>query len=133
MIVLEIIVDEGYEKLDPVVLPARKVHETPRILLADAYTAGAERFVSPKANEKSTYYITFRKLLETIVDGPYRKGDTRMVYVGLQRILEKLFYKPVTHEEIDEAKRFLATAKVTTKGLTEFWFPEHLWRTSVHG
>ena len=59
------------------------------------------------------------------------KGDNRIVFIGLQRILEKVFYKAITHEEIDETKRFLAHAKVTTTGFQEYEFPEEMWRKVV--
>jgi nicotinamide phosphoribosyltransferase len=112
-------------------LPGRKVHKTPRLLMADAYTISSDQFASEKAKEKSVYYITFRRLLEKIDPSLYPKGDTRIVFTGLARILDYLFYEPVTHEEIDEAKRFLADKKVSTRGLGEMYFPEHLWREVV--
>lgn len=115
----------------PVVLPKRKVYKTPRLLLGDAYTIGSNKFESDEAKEKSVYYVTFRKNLNTINPHIYSKDDNRIVFVGLQRILEKLFYEPITHAEIDEAKRFLAHAKVTTKGFAEYEFPEEIWRRVV--
>jgi len=45
--------------------------------------------------------------------------------------LDKLFYDPITHEEIDETKRFLAHAKITTEGFKEYEFPEEIWRRVV--
>lgn len=114
-----------------VILPKRRVHETPRILQGDAYTIGSDKFESPEAREKSTYYITFRKRLHEINKTIYAKGDNRIVLAGLQRIQDRLFYKPITHEEIDEAKRFLAHAKVTMEGFKEYEFPEEIWRRVV--
>ena len=112
-------------------LPKQKIYETPRLLLGDAYTIGSNKFESKAAKEKSVYYITFRRRLHEINDSIYTKEDNRIVFIGLQRILERLFYKPITHEEIDETKRFLAHAKVTTKGFAEYEFPEELWRRVV--
>ena len=112
-------------------LPGRKIHKTPRLLMPDAYTIGSDEFESEPAKDKSTYYITFRKLLETIKTGPYTEGDTRYIFNGLARIIDYLFYEPVTHEEIDTTKLFLSTAKVTTKGLANYSFPEALWRRVV--
>ena len=43
-----------------VVLPGRKIHKTPRLLLGDAYTIGSNKFESPEAKEnlkKRTSYI----------------------------------------------------------------------------
>ena len=114
-----------------VVLPARRIHKTPRLLQGDAYTIGSNKFESPEAKEKSVYYITFRKNLHTINPHIYSKEDNRIIFIGLQRILERLFYEPVTHAEIDEAKRFLAHAKVTTQGFKEYEFPEEIWRRVV--
>ena len=112
-------------------LPKRKIHKTPRLLIADSYTISSDLFASDKAKEKSVYYITFRRILEKVDPVLYNKGDNRIVFTGLSRILDYLFYEPITHEEIDEAKRFLADKKVSTKGFKEMYFPEHLWRRIV--
>lgn len=112
-------------------LPRRKIHKTPRLLIADSYTISSDLFASDKAKEKSVYYITFRRILEKVNPHLYNKGDNRIVFNGLSRILDYLFYEPVTHQEIDEAKRFLADKKVSTKGFKEMYFPEHLWRRIV--
>ena len=114
-----------------VILPSPKVHETPRLLLGDAYTIGSNEFESYEAKEKSAYYITFRRRLHEINPTIYAKGDDRITFIGLQIILHKLFYKPITHDEIDETKRFLAHAKVTTRGFAEYEFPEQIWRRVV--
>jgi nicotinamide phosphoribosyltransferase len=114
-----------------VTLPPRRIHNTPRLLQGDAYTIGSNKFESPEAKEKSVYYVTFRKNLHTINPHIYNKEDNRIILTGLQRILERLFYEPVTHAEIDEAKRFLAHAKVTTEGFKEYEFPEEIWRRVV--
>ena len=117
--------------MNTVILPKRKIHKTPRLLLGDAYTIGSNKFESPEAQEKSCYYVTFRKDLKNINPDIYVEGDNRIVLEGLSRILEKLFYDPITHEEIDETKRFLAHAKVTMEGFKEYEFPEEMWRCVV--
>src|SRR5690606_16699817 len=61
----------------------------------------------------------------------FNDNDNRIVFVGLQRILEELFYDPITHDEIDETKRFLKNAKITTSGYKEYEFPEEIWRRVV--
>jgi nicotinamide phosphoribosyltransferase len=119
------------DTLKKVKLPKRKIHKTPRLLMADSYTISSELFASEDAKEKSVYYITFRRILEKVNPTLYNKGDNRIVFTGLSRILDYLFYEPITHKEIDETKRFLADKKVTTKGLKEMYFPEHLWRKIV--
>ncbi len=112
-------------------LPKRNIEKTPRLLMADAYTICSEEFQCESAKKKSTYYITYRKDLESINPTIFDKGDNRIIVMGLARILEELFYDPITHEEIDEAKRFLANFKATMTGLKEFPFPEAIWRRVV--
>jgi nicotinamide phosphoribosyltransferase len=112
-------------------LPKRKVHKTPRLLLADAYTIGSNPFESEDAKDKSTYYITFRRRLNSINPELYEKGNDKIIFDGLSRILDKLFYEPVTHAEIDETKEFLKNAKVSTTGFRKFYFPEEIWRRVV--
>lgn len=109
----------------------RRCHETPRLLIADAYTIGADAFQSLDARRKSIYYFTFRRSLSSINTTLYREGDNRMLFFGLQRVIERIFLKPVTHAEIDAAAEYLANAKITTKGLAPFWFPEAMWRKVV--
>ena len=109
-----------------------KTHETPRLLLADAYTIGANQFQSEKAKEKSIYYITFRRNLYKINPELYTKGDDRILFFGLQRILDRILYKPVEQWEIDEADAFLAHQKVNTKGeFTPYLYPKELWQRVV--
>jgi nicotinamide phosphoribosyltransferase len=112
-------------------LPQRKVHKTPRLLVADAYTIGSNPFESEDAKDKSTYYITFRRKLSQVNPDLYEKGNDKIIFAGLQRILDKLFYEPVTHAEIDAAKKFLKNAKVSTTGFRKFYLPEEIWRRVV--
>ncbi len=114
-----------------ITLPKRKIFTTPRLLLADAYTIGSDLFQSKKAKEKSVYYGVFRKELFSINPHLYNKDDNRIVFIGLGRILEKLFYEPITHQEIDETKRFLSTYRASLNGLEEYHFPEKMWRSIV--
>lgn len=123
--------NDDVEFVRKVKLPKRKIHKTPRLLIADSYTISSNLFASEEAKEKSVYYITYRRVLEKINHNLYNKGDNRIVFTGLSRILDYLFYEPITHEEIDETKRFLADKKVTTKGLKPMYFPEELWRRIV--
>ena len=114
------------------ILPKRKTHFTPRLLRADAYTIGGNKFQSKKAKEKSVYYVVFRRDLYKINPDLYNKEDNRIFVAGIQRILERLFYEPVTHEEIDNTKEFLLNAKITNKGLAYYEFPEEMWRDVVN-
>jgi nicotinic acid phosphoribosyltransferase len=119
------------QKIKGVRLPKKRDVEVPRLLLADAYTIGSDLFESEKAKEKSVYYVTFRRLLSDIDKDIYKEGDNRMVFIGLQDIIEKILYKPVTHEEIDNALEFLKDFRVGVNGLEEYGCPEHLWRRIV--
>jgi len=114
-----------------VTLPKPKVYKTPRLLLADAYTVGSDKFQSAKAKQESIYYVTYRRQLHKVNPSLYQKGDDRIVFGGLQILLEKLFYEPVTHLEIDIAKEFLKTFKATMTGPATYDFPEQMWRTIV--
>lgn len=114
-----------------VTLPKKHIFETPRFLQTDAYTVGSPLFQSPEATEKSTYYVVFRRTPHQFNADLYEKGDDRIIFAGLNRILERLFYNPITHAEIDSMKKFLATFRVTMKGLTNYPFPEALLRRVV--
>lgn len=105
-----------------------KVHETPRLLYADAYTEGGDQFQSEKAREQSTYYITLRRVLEKIDPELYDKGDNRMLLHGIQRILHRILYKPIEMWEIEEADKFLEFQKVNAKGeFKRYVYPRELW------
>jgi nicotinic acid phosphoribosyltransferase len=113
-------------------LPRQRIFKTPRLLYADAYTIEADKFQAQKAKDKSVYYVVFRRSLHKIDETLYKKGDDRIVFTGLPRILDYLFREPVTHEEIDETKAALALAKATMKGLARYNFPEQMWRDIVN-
>src|SRR5882762_3498804 len=117
--------------MNTVQLPERKNHKTPRLLIADAYTIGSNKFESEKAKEKSVYYITFRRRPHDFNPELYDKDDQRYIFYGLQKILDYLFIEPITHEEIEETKYFLADKKITTNGLAKYDFPEEIWRKVV--
>lgn len=112
-------------------LPKRKIHETPRLLIADAYTIGSNEFESEEAKRKSVYYVTFRKPLYKTDPTLYVKGDDRMLFSGIARLLDYLFYKPVTMQEIEETAEFLAHAKLTLNGFENYTFPREVWEIVV--
>lgn len=112
-------------------LPKRKIHKTPRLLIADAYTIGSDEFESFDARKKSVYYITMRKMLYKADPTLYSESDSRYVLSGLAKLLEYLFYEPVTHEEIEETAEFLAHAKFTLNGFENYSFPREIWETVV--
>lgn len=112
-------------------LSAKKNFDTPRLLLADAYTVGSDPMVSKSCKEKSVYYMTPRRKLSKVDDFLYDENDDRIIFVGVENTLDHILRYPVTHEEIDETKLFLAHYEVTTEGLSDFSFPEKMWRMVV--
>lgn len=105
----------------------RKNHKTPRLVIADAYTIGSNPFESKQAKDKSVYYITARKFLETINPNLYSKEDTRYIHKGLAKLIDYLLFEPITMEEILETDKFLEFQKVTLNGLAKFEYPRELW------
>ena len=114
-----------------VILPRKHKFDTPRMLVADAYTIGGDLFQNPDAGDKSVYYITFRRELHKANPDLYENGDNRLIFVGLQDILEYLFYEPITHKEIEETKKFLANFRANANGLKRYHFNEPMWRDIV--
>lgn len=109
----------------------RKNHHTPRLVVADAYTIGSNGFESTQAKDKSVYYITVRKFLDSINKDLYTQEDTRYIFTGLARIIDYLLYEPITMEEILETDKFLELQKVTLNGLARFEYPRELWISIV--
>lgn len=112
--------------------------DTPRLLQADAYTIGSQCFESKEANEKSVYYLTFRRgpsdyfsRKDSEWSGPGKRGDQRIVFAGISRIIDNLFRKKVTVEEIELTERFLKNRKFTTQETRDFFFPKDLWMRVV--
>ena len=108
--------------------------ETPRMVRSDAYTICGAEFESAEAISNSSYYMTFRRhpadvSKEIALITP--EGDRRMLFSGLQRILGRLFHKPFTHSEIEEAAEFFKSRKVSLLGLSDFEFPKDLFHRTV--
>ena len=113
------------------ILPPRRVHKTPRLLMSDAYTIGSNEFESDEFKDEAIFYVLGRRALHKIDPHLYVNGDNRMVFAGLQRPMDDLFYEPITHEEIDRTKEYLEHFKITTNGLAPYTFPEEIWRSIV--
>lgn len=114
-----------------VILPKRLIHSTPMPLKTDAYTAGSNSFQSDKAKEKSTYYGVHRKHLKTINPALYGEDD-RIVFIGLNRALERLFREAATAYDIDESVASLSSFKITKEGMKPYDFPRELWMRVVN-
>lgn len=105
-----------------------RVHKTPLMLRADAYTIGSDLFQSAKARKKSIYYITFRRDLFKIDPILYTEGDNRLLLAGIQRVLHRLFWEPATMKDVELSDEFLMTAKVNSKGqFKKYYFPKEMW------
>jgi hypothetical protein len=113
------------------ILPPIKNHKVPRPLLVDAYTCCSEKFENQDALDFSTYQLAFRRKLIDIDSSLYSEEDNRIVFYGLQAILDELLREPITNKEIDESIAFLEKRKATTAGLANFDFNEEMWRRVV--
>lgn len=112
-------------------LPARRHHNVPRPIWADAYTINGFTLESKEATDESTYYGTYRKFPLKHEPAIYEKNDSRILFAGLQSLCDMLFYEPYTHQEIDDSIAFLAGRKATATGFRDFEFPEAMWRKVV--
>lgn len=109
----------------------RKIHKTPRLLIADAYTIGSNEFESSEAQDKSVYYITVRKFLESINKDLYTKEDSRYILKSISKLIDIILHDPIEQWEIDETDKFLEFQKVTLNGLARFEYPRQLWQDIV--
>lgn len=112
-------------------LPPIKNHKVPRPLLVDAYTCCSHTFENQDALDFSTYQLTFRRRLIDIDPSFYSEDDNRIIFYGLQSILDEILRNPITNDEIDESIAFLEKRKATTRGLANFDFNEEMWRRVV--
>lgn len=103
-------------------------NKTPRMVRTDAYTASSLDFESADAVEYSEYYLTFRRHPKELDPSLYQDGDLRMIFSGMQHIIERLFLDPVTHEELERAEEFYRSRKYKSDGsLADFEFAKPLW------
>ncbi|MBY0406003.1 MAG: nicotinamide phosphoribosyltransferase domain-containing protein, partial [Cyanobacteria bacterium] len=102
--------------------------ETPRMVLADAYTAASEGFIHQDAKDFSSYHIAFRReQTPWMKEMGLKPEDSRFVFFGLQQIMAELLQNPVTQKEIDEAEKFFQTAK----GNKPFKWNKQVWQRVV--
>lgn len=78
------------------------------IFAADAYTISSNKFVSVKARQKSVYNLTNRYSPRNVL--PELCRDSRMVMFGLSWYINKFMTRQVTHNDVYEAKDFMAHA-----------------------
>lgn len=86
--------------------------KTPRILQTDAYYVSSNFYIHPDAKDYSSYQITFRReQLPWMKDMGIKKEDSKLIFYGLQQIMNEILHDPITMEEIDESDKFFKTAK----------------------
>lgn len=86
--------------------------ETPRMLQTDAYYVSSNFYIHQDAKDKSVYQIAFRReMLPWMKDLGVDKKDSRLIFYGLQQIMNETLHDPVTREEIEEADKFFKTAR----------------------
>jgi nicotinamide phosphoribosyltransferase len=85
---------------------------TPRILQTDAYYVSSNFYIHDDAKDYSAYQITFRRQqLPWMKDLGIKPEDSKLIFYGLQQIMNEVLHDPITMEEIDEADKFFKTAK----------------------
>lgn len=90
----------------------RTEHKTPRMLQTDAYYVSSDFYIHKDAKDHSVYQIAFRREeLPWMKDMGVKKEDRKLIFHGLQDIMEEVLHDPVTREEIDEADTFYKTAR----------------------
>lgn len=102
-------------------------YKTPRLLVADAYTVSSELFESNTAREYSSYAISFRRQTPNATP-----GDQRILFCGLQQIIDDILREPITYSEIGAAEEFLKSRRATNLGLANYHFPKELWLKILH-
>lgn len=111
--------------LIPLIVSAEQL--VPRMVLADGYTicaSGKPSFTNEEAIEKSVYHVYFRRELT-----PWMKKmgisakDSRFVFYGLRRIIDRVIAPKVTQEEIDLADAFFKQHN--------FPWPKEVWQRVV--
>lgn len=90
----------------------RKQEITPRILQTDAYYVASNFYIHPDAKDYSSYQVTFRRQqLPWMKDMGIQKEDSKLIFYGLQQIMNEILHDPITMDEIEEADKFFKTAK----------------------
>lgn len=87
-------------------------HDTPRMLQTDAYYVSSDFYIHQDAKDHSVYQIAFRReQLPWMKDLGIDKKDSKLIFYGLQQIMDEALHDPVTREEIDEADKFFKNAR----------------------
>lgn len=87
-------------------------HKTPRMLQTDAYYVSSNFYIHQDAKDHSVYQIAFRReQLPWMKDMGVDKKDSKLIFHGLQDIMDEVLHDPITRDEIDEADKFYKTAR----------------------
>lgn len=90
----------------------RVKHKTPRMVQTDAYYVSSNFYIHQDAKDHSVYQIAFRReLLPWMKDMGIEPENSKLIFHGLQDIMEDILHDPVTREEIEDADKFYKTAR----------------------
>ncbi|MCQ2740131.1 MAG: nicotinamide phosphoribosyltransferase domain-containing protein [bacterium] len=88
------------------------IHKTPRMVQTDAYYVSSNFYIHPDAKDHSVYQIAFRREeLPWMKDMGVKPEEHKLIFHGLQDIIEDTLHDPVTKEEIEDADNFYKTAR----------------------
>lgn len=87
-------------------------HRTPRMVQTDAYYVSSNFYIHQDAKDHSVYQIAFRReLLPWMKALGIEPENSKLIFHGLQDIMEDVLHDPVTREEIEDADNFYKTAR----------------------
>ncbi len=87
-------------------------HKIPRMLQTDAYYVSSNFYIHQDAKDHSVYQIAFRREeLPWMKMMGVKEKDHKLIFHGLQDIMNDILHDPVTREEIEEADKFYKTAR----------------------
>ena len=87
-------------------------HRTPRMVQTDAYYVSSNFYIHQDAKDHSVYQIAFRRdYLPWMKDMGVNPENSKLIFHGLQDIIEDVLHDPITREEIDDADKLYSTAR----------------------
>lgn len=86
--------------------------KTPRMLQTDAYYVSSNFYIHQDAKDHSVYHIAFRREeLPWMKEMGVKKENRKLIFHGLQDIMNEVLHDPITRDEIEEADKFYKTAR----------------------
>lgn len=90
----------------------KELADTPRMVQTDAYYVSSNFYIHQDAKDHSVYQIAFRREeLPWMKDLGVKKEDRKLIFHGLQDIIDDVLHNPVTREEIEESETFYKEAR----------------------